>query len=101
MIVESRPLNLLIRLIRAPLRLRRRYHADPLLNYAAIVVYIYVVAAWWDDEDREGESQWFLGKIMSYKTIDSNGMYGTMRLYDVEFDDGDMLNDLEDYWVFS
>jgi hypothetical protein len=50
-----------------------------------------VVAAWWDDEDREGESQWFLGKIMSYKTIDSNGMYGPMRLYDVEFDDGDML----------
>ena len=40
MMVESRPLYLLLRLMRAPLRLRRRYHADPLLNYAAIVVYI-------------------------------------------------------------
>jgi hypothetical protein len=45
MMVESRPLNLLIRLTRAPLRLQRRYHADPLLNYAAIVVYIYVPIA--------------------------------------------------------
>src|SRR6056300_1032647 len=40
MMVESRPPNLLLCLIWAPLRLRRRYHADPLLNYAAIVVYI-------------------------------------------------------------
>ena len=40
MMAESRPPNLLLRLIWAHLRLRRRYHADPLLNYAAIVVYI-------------------------------------------------------------
>src|SRR5210317_1556454 len=40
MMAESRPLYLLLCLIGAPLRLRRRYHADPLLNYAAIVVYI-------------------------------------------------------------
>src|SRR5210317_1136348 len=40
MMVESRPPNLLLCLIWAPLRLRRRYHAHPLLNYAAIVVYI-------------------------------------------------------------
>src|SRR5210317_445677 len=40
MMVESRPLYLLFCIIRAPLRLRRRYHADPLLNYAASVVYI-------------------------------------------------------------
>src|SRR5210317_2180306 len=40
MMVESRPLYLLLCLIGAPLRLQRRYHADPLLNYAAIVVYI-------------------------------------------------------------
>src|SRR6056300_1508790 len=39
--VESRPLYLpLLCLIMTPLRLQRRYHADPLLNYAAIVVYI-------------------------------------------------------------
>src|SRR6056300_1687695 len=36
---ESRPLYLLFRLFRTPLRLQRRYHADPLLNYAAFVVY--------------------------------------------------------------
>jgi hypothetical protein len=39
MMVESRPLNLLLCLIGAPLRLRRRYLADPLLTGAAIVVY--------------------------------------------------------------
>ena len=40
MMAESRPLYLLLCLIGAPLRLRRRYHADPLLNYASFVVYI-------------------------------------------------------------
>jgi hypothetical protein len=40
MMVESRPLYLLIGLFRTPLRLQRRYHADPLLKYAAFVVYI-------------------------------------------------------------
>jgi hypothetical protein len=40
MMVESRPPNLLLRLMKAHLRLRRRYHADPLLKCAAIVVYI-------------------------------------------------------------
>ena len=45
MMVESRPPNLLLCLIWAPLRLRRRYHADPLLNYAAIVVYTCIPIA--------------------------------------------------------
>src|SRR5210317_1848797 len=40
MVVESRPLYLLLCLMRAPLRLQRRYRTHPLLNYAAIVVYI-------------------------------------------------------------
>src|SRR5210317_1953246 len=40
MMVESRPLYLLLCLIGAPLRLQRRYHADPLLNYASFDVYI-------------------------------------------------------------
>ena len=42
MMVESRPLYLLLRLILAPLRLRRRYHADPLLTGTSNVVYICV-----------------------------------------------------------
>ena len=40
MMVETRPLYLLLRLIRASLRLQQRYHADPLLTYAANVAYI-------------------------------------------------------------
>src|SRR5210317_350686 len=58
MMVESRPLYLLLCLIGTPLRLRRRYHADPLLTYAAIVVYIcppianYTVASSLADQDQ-------------------------------------------------
>ena len=40
MMVESRPLYLLLRLMRAPLRLRRRYQAHPLLTGTSNVVYI-------------------------------------------------------------
>src|SRR6056300_1668720 len=39
MMVESRPQYLLFRLIRAPLRLQRRYHAHPLPTGTSIVVY--------------------------------------------------------------
>jgi hypothetical protein len=58
MMAESRPLCLLLCLIGAPLRLRRRYHADPLLTGAAIVVYIcvpianYTVASSFADQDQ-------------------------------------------------
>ena len=40
MMAKSRPLYLLLRLIWAPLRLQRRYHADPLVTGTSIVVYI-------------------------------------------------------------
>src|SRR6056300_503413 len=39
---ESQPLYLPVRLIRAPIRLQRRYHADPLPTGTSIVVYICV-----------------------------------------------------------
>ena len=58
MMAESRPLYLLIRLIRSPLRLQRRYQAHPLLKYAAFVVYIcvtianYTVASSFADRDQ-------------------------------------------------
>ena len=45
MMAETRPLYLLLRLIWAPLRLQRRYHADPLLTGAAFVVYIHMTIA--------------------------------------------------------
>src|SRR6056300_1369650 len=40
MMVESRPLYLLLCLIGAPLQLQRRYHADPLLTGTSNVIYI-------------------------------------------------------------
>src|SRR5210317_821727 len=40
MMAESRPLYLMFRLVRTPLRLRRRYHAHPLPTGTSIVVYI-------------------------------------------------------------
>ena len=58
MMVESRPLYLLIRLIRSPIRLQRRYHADPLLTGTSNVVYIcmpfanYTVASSSADQDQ-------------------------------------------------
>ena len=45
MMAETRPLYLLLRLIRAHLRLQRWYHADPLLIGTVFVVYIYVTIA--------------------------------------------------------
>ena len=59
MVAESRPLYLLIRLIRSPLRLQRRYQAHPLLTGASNVVYIlcvpfanYTVASSLADQDQ-------------------------------------------------
>ena len=45
MMAESRPLYLLFRLFRTPLRLQRRYHADPLPTGTSIVVYICMPVA--------------------------------------------------------
>src|SRR5210317_1171597 len=45
MVVESRPLYLLFRLFRTPLRLQQRYHADPLPTGTSIVVYTCVPIA--------------------------------------------------------
>ena len=58
MVAESRPLYFLIRLIRSPLRLQRRYQAHPLLTGTSNVVYIsmptanYTVASSFDDWDQ-------------------------------------------------
>src|SRR5210317_1081950 len=45
MMTDSRPLYLLFRLFRTPLRLQQRSHADPLLTGTSIVVYICVPIA--------------------------------------------------------
>ena len=58
MMAESRPLHLLFRLVRTPLRLQRRYHADPLPTGASNVVYIgmpfanQAVASSYADQDQ-------------------------------------------------
>ena len=58
MMVENRPLYLLFVLITTPLRLQRRYHADPLPTGSAIVVYTcmpianYAVASSFADWDQ-------------------------------------------------
>ena len=58
MMAESRPLNLLIRLIKTPLRLQRRYQSHPLLTGTSNVVYIgmpsanYTVASSFADQDQ-------------------------------------------------
>ena len=58
MMAESRPLYLLIRLIRPPLRLQRRYQAHPLPTGTSNVVYIcmptanYAVASSFTDQDQ-------------------------------------------------
>src|SRR6056300_1442908 len=57
MMAESRPLYLLFRLVRTPLRLQRRYHADPLPTGTSIVVYVgmpianYAAASCLSDRD--------------------------------------------------
>jgi len=59
-----------------------------------------VVAAWWNpnlDAKRQGKASWYPGRIASYKTV---GTATTTRFYNVKYDDGDELDDLEDYWVF-
>ena len=39
--------------------------------------------------------------MTSYKEIDIDSSYGPTRIYNILFDDGDVLNDLNDYFVFS
>eukprot|EP00579_Thalassiosira_antarctica_P026811 CAMPEP_0202004042 /NCGR_PEP_ID=MMETSP0905-20130828/9464_1 /ASSEMBLY_ACC=CAM_ASM_000554 /TAXON_ID=420261 /ORGANISM="Thalassiosira antarctica, Strain CCMP982" /LENGTH=771 /DNA_ID=CAMNT_0048561297 /DNA_START=15 /DNA_END=2330 /DNA_ORIENTATION=- len=61
-----------------------------------------VCAAWWEDEIRDGSPSWYPGTIKSYKEVDSVGQqYGPLRLYGVEYDDGDELDGVEDRYVFS
>lgn len=66
-----------------------------------------VYAAWWEDEWRSNAPAWYPGVIKSYEEvwIDSDvsarRQYGPLRLYSVEYDDGDELVGVEDCYVFS
>ena len=68
-----------------------------------------VYAAWWDpglDAKNGTNASWFPGKIESRKigrrrAGSPPSRYGPTRLYRIRYDDGDELDDLEDYWVCS
>ncbi|KAL7529380.1 hypothetical protein ACHAXR_004456 [Thalassiosira sp. AJA248-18] len=72
-----------------------------------------VYAAWWPDEARKDVPSWYPGIVRSCKEVlmenngdgvgvgRNNSQYGPVRLYNVEYDDGDKLNGVEDRYVFT
>jgi hypothetical protein len=63
-----------------------------------------VYAAWWDSKHalKDGTcADWFPGKVKSYWEIETGSPYGPSRFYTILYDDGDELDGIEDYWVFS
>jgi len=52
-----------------------------------------VYAAWPENDE------WYSGRVKSYKTIDRNGKYGLTCLYDIIFDDGDEMDDLQEHFM--
>ena len=63
-----------------------------------------VTVAWWHpklDPNQEGDPKgWYPGTIVSYKNIGTSE-YGPTRTYHIRYDDGDELENIQDYWVFS
>ena len=60
-----------------------------------------IFGPWADANETNGAEQtWYPGRIKSYTTI-KNGTYGPIRRYNLTFDDGDEMNDVEDYFIFS
>mmetsp|Transcript_24520 Transcript_24520/g.53111 ORF Transcript_24520/g.53111 Transcript_24520/m.53111 type:complete len:715 (+) Transcript_24520:230-2374(+) len=60
-----------------------------------------VFAAWIDNIVEEGEVSWFSGTVRGYKVTEKRGHYGEGRTYNIEFDDGDVDQDLKDIFVMS
>jgi hypothetical protein len=60
-----------------------------------------IYAAYWDNDEREGTSSWYLGKIASSRVLKKSGKYGQTRLYSINFDDGDAIEDLEEHFVMA
>ena len=58
-----------------------------------------IYAPWWENGDRS-KQQWHPGVILNY-TTEKDGPYGPIRRYSVQFDDGDKLDDVEDYSILS
>ena len=60
----------------------------------------HVYAPWCSSDKSKAEQSWYPGKVKTYTTL-KNGEYGPIRRYDILFDDGDELDNIEDYCVFS
>jgi hypothetical protein len=61
-----------------------------------------VYGPWWTGTVRqEFCDQWFPGTISSFKEVPTSSPYGPLRLYTIEYDDGDVLKDVHDHFVFS
>lgn len=61
-----------------------------------------VYSAWWPDVERQEAPTWWPGIITSVtvKKEEDYG-YGPLRLYSIEFKDGDSLHDVQDTFVIS
>ncbi len=62
-----------------------------------------VVAAWWENaQDTSSPPEgWYPGVIKSVTEKQEGGKFGPDRFYDIKFDDGDKLDDVEDIFVFK
>jgi hypothetical protein len=65
-----------------------------------------IYAAYWPtdtDPNREMEPDWYPGKISSYRVSQkpNDERYGYIRYYNVHYDDGDTLKNIEEHFVFS
>ena len=59
-----------------------------------------VYAPWWPSNGSRADQTWYPGVIEDYVTL-KNGKYGPVRKYNILFDDGDQLDRVEDYCIFS
>ncbi len=61
-----------------------------------------VVAAWWEDptDTSTPPAGWFPGVVNACRQLKQGGLLGPDRFYDIKFDDGDALDDIEDIFVF-
>ena len=61
-------------------------------------------AAWWPDKVSRRKNRnvsWHRGTVKAFREVASGSPYGPRRFYDIEYDDGDELRGVVDYFVFS
>ena len=65
-----------------------------------------VYAAWWpanvkgDNRKLENIGGWFPGTVKAYIQVETDSPYGPTRYYNIEYDDGDKLGNIQDWCVF-